>query len=585
MSKLVLLGFISICVHAISAVQFSTIKDEVKGEDYRRLRGGAPLKYMSEFHKEKAADGCASPIEQVHITFGDEDNSIIVSFASFVYIDQPEVRLITGPGQAISFPASSAAYSSQLAIGSSLLYNPSMGAPFTTQSSIMALENSAWWAKDPVTGEHYAQWMNVTTWKQAIQSGLLSYKNPFSIYDSPILYTATITGLTPGTTYDYTIKSSCASDVYSVKIPAATYPTTIGLFADVGITTVSYVSMSVIGMNIKPDWAVLVGDLCYADGWVPIWDSFGRAMQNSGFPHIPLVTAGGNHEMSSAESWQHYQARWPTAHKKSGSPSHEYYGLEIGVVNLITLNSYAGTHNGTLQYQWLLNYLDTKVNRERTPWLFVQFHTPWYNSNSGHWKESELMRNDMEELLYNAGVDLVLTGHIHAYERTQPVYKGQVDPCGPVHLVIGDAGNYEGPYTPWRTAESWVGFREASFGVARFVATDANHAQLSWHRHACGSSSAATQHMNFSTACVTPGDNSAQNMLTVDDATLVRPPKATCPNKYYGSAPVWSKAAPTVTPTSSPISKPVKKPHHHHHKHEYKMASKFSGTINLKAVK
>jgi hypothetical protein len=33
------------------------------------------------------------------------------------------------------------------------------------------------------------------------------------------------------------------------------------------------------------------------------------------------------------------------------------------------------------------------------------------------------------------GVDLVLNGHVHAYERSKPVYNYTLDPCGPVHVT------------------------------------------------------------------------------------------------------------------------------------------------------
>jgi hypothetical protein len=38
----------------------------------------------------------------------------------------------------------------------------------------------------------------------------------------------------------------------------------------------------------------------------------------------------------------------------------------------------------------------------------------------------------------------VLSGHVHAYERTHPMYKYKLDTCGPVYLSIGDGGNIEG---------------------------------------------------------------------------------------------------------------------------------------------
>jgi predicted MPP superfamily phosphohydrolase len=31
------------------------------------------------------------------------------------------------------------------------------------------------------------------------------------------------------------------------------------------------------------------------------------------------------------------------------------------------------------------------------------------------------------------GVDLVLNGHTHAYERTTPVYNNTINECGPIH--------------------------------------------------------------------------------------------------------------------------------------------------------
>ncbi len=39
-----------------------------------------------------------------------------------------------------------------------------------------------------------------------------------------------------------------------------------------------------------------------------------------------------------------------------------------------------------------------------------------------HYKENECMRLAMEDVLYNNGVDIVLNGHCHEYERSNPVY-------------------------------------------------------------------------------------------------------------------------------------------------------------------
>lgn len=36
------------------------------------------------------------------------------------------------------------------------------------------------------------------------------------------------------------------------------------------------------------------------------------------------------------------------------------------------------------------------------------------------------MRQEMERLLYRGGVDLVMAGHVHAYERSNGVYDYKV---------------------------------------------------------------------------------------------------------------------------------------------------------------
>lgn len=58
------------------------------------------------------------------------------------------------------------------------------------------------------------------------------------------------------------------------------------------------------------------------------------------------------------------------------------------------------------------------MDRDRTPWLIVLFHVPWYNSNKAHQCEGDDMKAAMEPLLHAAGVDMVFAGHVHAYERS-----------------------------------------------------------------------------------------------------------------------------------------------------------------------
>lgn len=253
---------------------------------------------------------------------------------------------------------------------------------------------------------------------------------------------------------------------------------------------------------------------------------------------VPLMTTGGNHEVQNGENWMPYQLRYKTPYIGAGSSDPAFWGREIGPLHVIAVNSYANTSNTSLQYAWLEMYLSTRVNRERTPWVLLMLHVPLYCSNTVHWKEGELARRSLEGLIYQYGVDIVLSGHIHAYERTLNLFNENLDQCGPNYLVIGDGGNYEGPATPWRNISDspWSAFRESSFGVGQLDIVNSTHAHFVWNRHACGSSSSDAYYMNFSSGCSSPGDNSVNAFETSDEVWFIKPVSTNCANRWYSTS-------------------------------------------------
>lgn len=103
-------------------------------------------------------------------------------------------------------------------------------------------------------------------------------------------------------------------------------------------------------------------------------------------------------------------------YQESGSTSNLYYSFEVAGTHVIMLGSYVEFDAESDQYRWLQADL-AKIDRKKTPWVVVLLHAPWYNTNTAHQGEGESMRQAMEELLYNARVDVVFAGHVHAYER------------------------------------------------------------------------------------------------------------------------------------------------------------------------
>ena len=63
----------------------------------------------------------------------------------------------------------------------------------------------------------------------------------------------------------------------------------------------------------------------------------------------------------------------------------------------------------------------------------------------------------------------VISGHVHAYQRSHPVYKGEVAADGskaPVYVVLGDGGNREGHALGYATPQpAWSAYKnDTQFG-------------------------------------------------------------------------------------------------------------------------
>jgi acid phosphatase type 7 len=47
------------------------------------------------------------------------------------------------------------------------------------------------------------------------------------------------------------------------------------------------------------------------------------------------------------------------------------------------------------------------------------------------------MRLSMEPILFQYGMDMSFSGHIHTYERSNRVYDYKVNACGAHHVLLG----------------------------------------------------------------------------------------------------------------------------------------------------
>ncbi|CAN4120788.1 unnamed protein product [Withania somnifera] len=369
-------------------------------------------------------------------------------------------------------------------------------------------------------------------------------------YTSGIIHHVQLTGLKPNTLYYYQCGDPsipAMSTIYHFRtMPISSpksYPKRIAIVGDLGLT---YNTTSTIShlMGNNPDLVLLVGDVTYANLYLtngtgsdcyscsfpntpihetyqPRWDYWGRYMQPL-VSKIPIMVVEGNHEIEEQaenQTFAAYRSRFAFPSKESGSSSPFYYSFSAGGIHFIMLGSYVAYNKSDDQYKWLEWDL-ANIDRTVTPWLVATWHPPWYSTYTAHYREAECMKVAMEELLYEYGVDLVFNGHVHAYERSNRVYNYTLDPCGPVHITVGDGGNREkmaiehadepgkcpkpastpekfmggfcaynftsGPAAGnfcWDQQPDYSAYRESSFGHGILEVKNETHALWTWHRN------------------------------------------------------------------------------------------------------
>lgn len=313
----------------------------------------------------------------------------------------------------------------------------------------------------------------------------LVYEGSYSLiadnYHSPYLHKCELTGLKPSQTYLYNALGS--DETMSFTTPPLVNPTetfSAIVMADVGQTNYSNMTMALATAEIVEKGISTViwpGDVSYADGYQPRWDTFGRLAQQM-TSRAETVWSPGNHELYKNEAFVAYQQRY-------AGTGPMWFVTQRGPMTLISLCTYCGVSQDSAQYRWLESTLE-EVDRSLTPWLVVMFHEPFYSSNVYSEQLPEYMREQMEPLLFKYGVDVIFTGHIHAYERTHPVYNFTVTECAPVHIIIGDGGNYEEVSNTYYMTPQWSAERDASFGYGTFNIIDANLANWTWKRNPDG---------------------------------------------------------------------------------------------------
>lgn len=160
--------------------------------------------------------------------------------------------------------------------------------------------------------------------------------------------------------------------------------------------------------QIDPKAVLVLGDNQYSDGayadylssYDPTWGRF-KAITHP----VP-----GNHDYHTTGAAGYFKYFGYRAHRANGG----YYSFDIGAWHVVAVNSGTGVVSRA-QRVWIKR--DLRRNRSRCELAF--WHHPRWSSGADHGSDSDMAA--LWTVLYRAGVDVVLNGHDHGYERFAPL--------------------------------------------------------------------------------------------------------------------------------------------------------------------
>ncbi|MBN9299221.1 MAG: metallophosphoesterase family protein [Filimonas sp.] len=353
----------------------------------------------------------------------------------------------------------------------------------------------------------------------------------------------TLTGLKPYTKYYYLVegveKDTLQGDELNsfTTLPPVGYETKyrIGVFGDCGNNSVNQRNTrdqfeKYIGNNVLNAW-ILLGDNAYSFGKdIEYQSNFFNIYKDNLLKRAPLFPAPGNHdyhdEPFSADLAQqskavaYYQNFSMPSNGESGglaSGTPAFYSYDIGNIHFLSLDSHGEEDNNSRLYDTLGRQVtwvkkDLAANKNKG-WVIAYWHHPPFtmgSHNSDQERQLIKIRENFIRILEREGVDLVLCGHSHSYERSRlmmghfgmeesfdsakhllsnssALYDGSNNACpyikddankGTVYVVSGSSGALD--YAQKAFPHNAMQYSDVSIGGSCILEVEANRLDLKW---------------------------------------------------------------------------------------------------------
>lgn len=238
------------------------------------------------------------------------------------------------------------------------------------------------------------------------------------------VFNARLDGLKPATSYRYrVVLGDGFQDGVFRTAPDKPAPFSFVAYGD---TRTDFLTHRLVARRIRDtacDLIIHTGDLTAAGAFRSYHTEFFNPLSDV-IDHIPIATQTGNHD----KIWDIYHALLPMP------GNGRWYSFDYGNVHFVALDSAAEFDERAEQLAWL----DKDLAASKADWKVVFYHYPTYDTSRRHTAEG---RQDFAPLFRKHGVDLVLTGHSHGYQRLRPMFtRGENEKHPITYMVIAGGG-------------------------------------------------------------------------------------------------------------------------------------------------
>jgi len=227
----------------------------------------------------------------------------------------------------------------------------------------------------------------------------------------------------------------------------------------------------------NPELVLGLGDFAYRNN-ATCWFSLTAPI------HDKMKITIGNHDLSAytSRTEHHPSPERLQEYMNKFNLSSQYYSFNFQDVHFLSMSSEIPYEKGSEQYDFVKKDLQNAASKPGIDWIVVFYHrvaytSPVYLENS-YLREEPPLRDTYHPLFEKYGVDLVIQGHSHNYQRTYPIKFNSNDPSQPfivdrnttnyyhpkgqIYTIVGTAGrpdihNFAGPASPY-TANQFIAF-------------------------------------------------------------------------------------------------------------------------------